>query len=129
MNVDHACLGESDVLDEEADHSLAFALRSGRVRPQHGEVGRKLANASLVFFTESASCCSACSFVIVLRALELAQRVVPVGFEGVGHEPVVRIDRQVATPCQLGSDGAPARREFSSARRLHRRELPVRIAP
>ena len=42
-----------------------------------------------------------------LARLRVAQRVVPVGFEGVGHEPVVGVDGQVAATGQLGAMAGP----------------------
>jgi hypothetical protein len=42
------------------------------------------------------------SVVLVLDVLELAELVVPVGFEGVGDEPVVGVDGEVAAACEFG---------------------------
>ena len=41
-------------------------------------------------------------FVLVLGGLERSEFVVPVGLEGVGNEPVVRIDREIAAAGELG---------------------------
>ena len=40
--------------------------------------------------------------VVVLGCLDGAERVVPVGFQGVCDEPVVGVDGQVAAPRQVG---------------------------
>ena len=41
-------------------------------------------------------------FVLVLGGLERSEFVVPVGLEGVGHEAVVRVDREIAAAGELG---------------------------
>ena len=41
------------------------------------------------------------ALVVVLGGLELAERVVPVGLEGVGDEPVVWVDGEVAAAGEL----------------------------
>jgi len=41
--------------------------------------------------------------VVVLRLAEGAEGVVPVGFEGVGDQTVVRVDAEVAAAGQVGA--------------------------
>ena len=43
----------------------------------------------------------------------MAQGVVPVGFEGVGHQPVVGVDGQVATAGGVGAVTGPFDMAFS----------------
>jgi hypothetical protein len=55
------------------------------------------------------------AFVILAGGLQGAQRVVPIGFEAVGDEPVVGVDGQVAAAGEVGAvasafDGLPAQR-------------------
>jgi hypothetical protein len=47
--------------------------------------------------------CGAAVFVVVLGGAQGAQRVVPVCLQGVGDQPVVRVDGQVAAAGQLGA--------------------------
>ena len=42
------------------------------------------------------------AFVVVLGGLELAEGVVPVGFEAVGDEAVVGVDGEVAAAGEVG---------------------------
>ena len=103
VDVDLVGLVERDVFDQQADDAFAFALRSARVGPELGEVGGELTDPGLVLVGELGVRCGAGVFVVVLGGLELAERVVPVGFEGVGDEAVVGIDRQVAAAAELGA--------------------------
>jgi hypothetical protein len=45
--------------------------------------------------------------VVLLGLVQLAQGVVPVGFESVGHEPVVGVDGEVAASGKFGSVAGP----------------------
>ena len=47
------------------------------------------------------------ALVVVLGCLQRAQRVVPVGLEGVGDEPVVGVDGEVAAAGELGVVAGP----------------------
>ena len=96
VEVDLVGLVDGDVVDEQAGHAFAFPLRGGRVGPQGGEVGGEGPDATLVLFGERGPGGGGGALVVVVGCLELAQSVVPVGFEGVGHQPVVGVDGQVA---------------------------------
>ena len=68
--------------------------------------GKSVARARIRSFSSSVRVgCGggAGAVVVVVRGLQGAQRVVPVGFEAVGDEPVVRVDGQVAAAGQVGA--------------------------
>jgi hypothetical protein len=49
---DRVVAAEGDVVDEETDHALAFALGGAGIGPQSGKVRRQRRNAFLVLLTE-----------------------------------------------------------------------------
>ena len=68
--------------------------------------GKSVASERILVFElvgEGGCCGGAGAFVVLARGLQGAQRVVPVGFEAVGDEPVVRVDGQVAAAGQVGA--------------------------
>ena len=91
-----ACLDQGDVVDEEADHAFAFPLRGVGIRPEGGEIGCQGTDSGLLFAGEGGGRGGAGVVVVVTGGLQCAQRVVPVGFEAVGDEPVVGVDGEVA---------------------------------
>jgi hypothetical protein len=106
VEVDLVGLVEGDVVDDEPDHPFAFSLGGGGVGPQSREVGGQGADLGLLLVVEGGVGLHG-PVVGVLGVAELAQRVVPVGFEAVSDEPVVGIDRQVAAPGGLGAVAGP----------------------
>ena len=107
MRVDLVGLGQGDVLDEQPDHAFAFPLRGGRVRPQRGEVAGQRPDAGLVLVGERDGGGSGGFLVVVLGGLHGAQRVVPVGFQAVGDQPVVGVDGEVAAAGEVGAVAGP----------------------
>jgi len=102
VQVDLVGLGQGDVLDHQPGHAFAFPRRGGRIGPERGEVGGQRADAGLVLLAESLGGLCGCGVVVVFGGAQGAQRVVPVGFQAVGDEPVVRVDGQVAAAGQVG---------------------------
>lgn len=93
VDMDLVGLVEGDVFEQQAGDPFAFSLWSARIGPELGEVGGELTDPGLVLVGELGVRCGGSVFVVVLGGLELAELVVPVGFEGVGDEAVVGIDR------------------------------------
>src|SRR6266568_9521073 len=102
VQVDAVGLGHGDVVDEQPGHALALALRGGRVGPQGGEVGGQRADAGLVGLGERGGGRGGV-VVVVLGGLQGAQRLVPVGFQGSGDQPVAGVDGEVAAAGQVGA--------------------------
>ena len=102
VEVDLVGLVEGDVVDDEPDHPFAFPLRGGGVGPQPGEVGGQRTDLGLLLVAEHGVGLPG-PVVGVLGVAQGPKRVVPVGFEAVGDEPIVGIDRQVAPPGGLGT--------------------------
>jgi hypothetical protein len=94
--------GDGDVGEEQAGHALAFPLRGGRVVPDRGEVGDQRADAGFLDLGEVGGGGVLGCVVGVFGVIECAQRGVPVGFQGVGDEPVGGVDGQVAAAGQVG---------------------------
>lgn len=93
---------EGDVGDQQPDQAFAFAHGGGRVVPQRWEVGGECADAVAVGIVEGTLGIGLGGVVIVLGAGEFAQRVVVVGFEVLGDEPVGGVDGEVASPGEIG---------------------------
>jgi hypothetical protein len=92
---------DGDVLDEEPDHAFAFPLRCRWVRPDCGEVGGERADLGLVLVAEGRRGLGR-PVAVVLCVAELAEGVVPVGFESVGDEAVVGVDAEIAAAGDIG---------------------------
>ena len=103
VQVDAVGLVQGDVVDEEADHAFAFPLRSIRVGPEGGEICCQGTDSVLQLVGEGGCGGGAGALVVLARGVQGAQCVVPVGFEAVGDEPVVRVDGQVAAAGQVGA--------------------------
>src|SRR5208282_6903001 len=76
--------------------------RGGGVVPDRGQVGDQLADPGLLGGGELPGVVLAGVVVCVLRLAQGAERGVPVGFEGVGDEPVGGVDGEVAAAGQVG---------------------------
>jgi hypothetical protein len=61
-----------------------------------------LADLGLAVLVERGVGSGGLAVVFVLGGLQRAQRVVPVGFEGVSDEPVIGVDREVPAAGELG---------------------------
>ena len=94
--------GHGDVGEQQAGDALAFARRGGGVVPDAGQVGDELADPVLLGVGELAGVLFAGFVVGGLGVVEGAQGGVPVGFEGVGDEPVGGVDGEVAAAGQVG---------------------------
>jgi hypothetical protein len=93
--------GEGHVADQQAQEAFALAGRGGRVVPQGGQVGGQAADAGALLLVERGSGGPG-GGVVVLGVGQLAQAGVPVGFEGVGDQPVAGVDGQVAAAGLVG---------------------------
>ena len=127
MEVDLVGAVERDVFDQQAGDAFALSLRGRGIGPEGGEVGGELTDPGLVLLGELGVRCGGGVFVVVLGGLELAELVVPVGFEGVGDEPVVGVDRRGSGGVRVRRDGGRAGRGWRVAGRLHRRVLRARL--
>ena len=82
-----------------------------RLRSRAGVAGRtrargsrwRVADLGLALVGERGVGGGGLAVVVVLGGLQGAQRVVPVGFEAVGDEPVVGVDGQVAAAGEVGA--------------------------
>jgi hypothetical protein len=81
---------------------LALALRRGRGAPHGGEVRGERQDTLLVLLVHDQAIDGALALVVVLGLVEGSKLSVPIGFERVGHEPVVRIHAHVAAAGEVG---------------------------
>ena len=93
---------DGDVGEQQPGDPLALADRGGRVVPDGGQVGDQLGDPVLLRAGQCPGVVFAGLVVGGLGVVERAQRGVPVGFEGVGDEPVGGVDGQVAAAGQVG---------------------------
>src|SRR6266581_3395418 len=93
--------GEGHVFDQQAGQALAFAHRGCRVRPQGGQVGGERADLVALRGVGDGGGLGG-SAVVFAGVGQGAQRGVPVGFQGVGDEPVGGVDGQVAAAGGVG---------------------------
>ena len=97
---------QGDVLDEETDHAFALPLGGAGIGPQGRKVRRQGGDAGLVGLPQGRRL-GALALVVLLRLGQGSQGVVPVGLQVGGHQPVVGVDGQVATPGRLGAVSGP----------------------
>ena len=94
--------GDGDVGEQQPGDALALAGRGGGVVPDAGQVGDQLADPGLLGVGELRRGVVLAGFVVGgLGVVECAQGGVPVGFEGVGDEPVGGVDGEVAAAGQV----------------------------
>ena len=94
--------GDGDVGEQQPGDALALAGRGGGVVPDRGQVGDQLLDPGFLGVGELPGVVLAGVVVGVLGLAECAERGVPVGFEGVGDEPVGGVDGEVAAAGQVG---------------------------
>ncbi len=94
--------GHGDVGEQQPGDALAFPGWGGGVVPDAGQVGDQLADPGLLFLGELPGLLFAGFVVSGLGVVEGAQGGVPVGFEGVGDEPVGGVDGEVAAAGEVG---------------------------
>jgi hypothetical protein len=80
--------GDGDVGEQQPGDALALAGGGGGVVPDGGQVGGQLADPDVLGVGELPGVVLAGLIGCVLGLGEGAQRGIPVGFEGVGDEPV-----------------------------------------
>jgi hypothetical protein len=89
------------------EHSLPFAVRSGRVGPEplevrgHGDepVANRIVDRGLIFVSVA--------LPILSCLCQGAQLIVPVRFESVGDQAIARIDHHEAALCEIRVDLRP----------------------
>lgn len=95
-------LGEGDVCDEQSGDAFAFPHRGVGIVPEPvyvaGEVGQFLPQCLVEGFGFGAG-----AFDVFAGGGGLAQGRVPVRFQAVGDQTVVRVDREIAAFGQVGA--------------------------
>ena len=102
VQVDLVGFVERDVFDQQPCDPFAFAGGCGWVGPECGEVGGELSDLGLAGLVERGVGGGGLAVVFVLGVLSARSAVVPVGFEGVGDEPVVGVDGEIAASGEFG---------------------------
>src|SRR5206468_4231221 len=82
-------LRQGHVLDEEADHTHAFARWGGRVMPEPGEVGSEREHLPALLLAERPGLAVSLALVVFLGCRQRPQLVVPLRLQGVGDQAVV----------------------------------------
>ena len=98
---------QGDVLDQEPDHALAFALGDGRVTPQPRKISGQGQDLLSLAGLQGAPVGVPSAFVVVLGVAQRTQFLVPFGFERLGHQAVVGVDGEVAALGELGFVAGP----------------------
>ena len=80
-----------------------MALLGVRVGPEGWEICCQRTDSVLQFVAEDGRGGSAGALVVLAGGVQGAERVVPVGFQAVGDQPVVGVDGQVAATGQVGA--------------------------
>jgi hypothetical protein len=94
--------GNGDVGEQQPGDALAFPGWGGGVVPDRGQVAGELVDPGFLSVGELPGVVPAGLVMGFLRLIEGAERGVPVGFEGVGDQPVGGVDGEVAAAGQIG---------------------------
>jgi hypothetical protein len=81
-----------DIFDQQPDHALSLAWRCFRITPQPREIGSQCQHTRALFGSERRSIGGVLPVTAFLCVLERTQLRIPVRFEPVGHQAVVRVD-------------------------------------
>jgi hypothetical protein len=93
---------QGDVLEEDADHTLALTLRSGGLAPESGEVGGEGEDLFALLSVEDEAIGLPPALVVLISGGQRPKLLVPIHLQGVGYQPVVGVDAQLATLGQFG---------------------------
>src|SRR5262249_13867103 len=93
---------ECDVLDEEPQHALTFAIGSRSGLPERREIARQRQEARALRIVEDGVVGLPLALVFFLRLGQRPQSAVPFRLELVGHEAVVGIDLHEAPAREVG---------------------------
>jgi len=94
--------GQRDVLEKQACHAFALALRSARVVPHSREVFGQRKDLLPPLVAQLLVVSRSPLFQFGLSVVESAQLVVPLGLEHVHHEAVARVGLHEATAGEVG---------------------------
>jgi hypothetical protein len=97
-----AVLDQGDVGHEQPDQSFAFAHRGRGIGPERGQVCGERADPRLLLVSQRPVPGLGGALVLVFGVGELAQLVVPVGFELVSDEAVGGVDSEGASAGGVG---------------------------
>ncbi|ESZ12168.1 hypothetical protein [Mesorhizobium sp. L48C026A00] len=103
MDVDLLVDEQRDVFDEKAEHALAFDGTGALVVPDARKIGGQRPDALLRGLVQQRAVGLVLALVLALERVDVAQPRVPVGFQRVGDQAVVRIDLQVASAASSAS--------------------------
>jgi hypothetical protein len=92
---------QRDVGQQQPCHAFAFPLRGAGIVPEGGEVAGQGEDLGALVLAKGGGRVGL-TFVVLLGVGVVAERLVPVGLQGGGHQAVVRVDGQVAPSGQLG---------------------------
>jgi hypothetical protein len=92
---------ERDVLDDQPEHAFPLTVRCGRLAPELGDIVRQGEDAGSLFVAEDHAVGLLLLSVAVLRLVEEAQLVIPVGLERIGDQAVVGINAHEALTCKI----------------------------
>ena len=95
-------LDERDVFDEQGHHALALDRRGARIVPYAVKILCKREDSRTRLLAEQPPVGGALALVFALQRVQLPQPVVPVGFQRIRDQAIVRIDLEIATTCELG---------------------------
>src|ERR1035441_1828329 len=91
MNIDLLASNERDIFDEQRDHTFAFDRLSARIVPHPQEIGREGEDTCTCLRTEKPLIGFALPLVFLLECIETAQMIIPVGFQAIGDEAIIRV--------------------------------------
>jgi hypothetical protein len=101
MNGDFVALDQGDVEDEQAQDALSFAHVDARVVPNPGELLSQLQDMAAHLSIERGRFFLSAPSIILHDVGMQPKLLIPICLEGVGDEPVVRIDLHKASPRKL----------------------------
>jgi len=98
---DLVAFDQSDVLEDQPDHTLPLAIRCLWVLPQPGKITGQSCDSSPLCFTDRGMVGLALPIILLLSFLQCAQLVVPLGLQGTCNQAIGGVDVHIAALGQI----------------------------
>ena len=101
VNGDPLGLDERHILDQQRHDALALDRRGARIVPDAAEVFCEGEDAPARLLAEQPLIGGTLALVFALQRIQMPEPVVPVGFQRVGDETIIRVDLEITAPREL----------------------------
>ena len=86
-----------DVFHKQPDHSFSITILSGWISPEPWKILRQGQDRGSLLFVENLTVLFLPLFVFLLSFIQRTQLLIPVGFESIGNQSILRVDMHIST--------------------------------